>query len=146
MKYFDPTRAVRASASPTQGVSSVSPQTPPPVSVPSSGYFDPTKALPVRAPYPTEREVAAFVATCDMATRLSLEGLKAHGETVEEFARRRLLWVPRCAECGALGGGQFGHRASCSTIDRRPHWLQRRKVTAVEPEPYDGDPDDDLPF
>lgn len=146
MKYFDPTRAVRASAGPTQGRSSVSPQTPPPVSVSPRGYFDPTKAPAIRAPYPTEHEIAAFIATCDLATRQTLEGLKAYGETVEEFVRRRVWFVPRCSDCGALGGGQFGHRASCRTIDRRPHWLQRARAKAAEPEPYDGDPDDDLPF
>lgn len=136
--YFDPARRV-AALTPPPAVVKAPPQ-------PTAGYFDPSKLRLVRSPYPSPQEIAAFVAALDAVTLRSVEGLKAHGETVLDLVTRRVAYVPRCA-CGALGGGEFGHRSHCLTIDRRPHWLRRKRSSVVEEsEPYDGDPDDDLPF
>lgn len=137
--YFDPAARVVA-VTPAPAVVKV------PAQALAAGYFDPAKPRLVRSKYPTAAEIAALVASFDAVTLRSLEMLKALNETVEENVRRRIGYRERCAGCGALGGGEFGHRSHCPEF--REHkarqetpWLFRRRVEVEE-----GDPDDDLPF
>jgi hypothetical protein len=143
--YFDPARRAVA-VTPPPAVVKASPRS-------SPGYFDPSKPRLPRSDYPSADEIAALVASFDAVTLASVEALKAHGETVFDNVTRRVAGVKRCAGCGALGGGEFGHRHHCPEyrerlwLSERP-WLWRRREASgdsAETGAYD-DPDDDLPF
>lgn len=135
MQYFDPARrAVAVTPSPV-AVKVPTQETP-------SGYFDPSKPRLKRSPYPTAQEIAALVASFDAVTLRAVEGLKAPGETVLAWATRRIGWRKRCA-CGAIGGGEFGHRANCQEwrewrFGFDNWWWRRRRADdgteEVEPE------------
>ncbi len=141
-QYFDPTRRTVALSPPPVVVKAMEPRPAP------GGYFDPSRAR-VRNPFPDREELAAVLAALPREVALSLEGLKAPGESVLDNLWRRYGSVPRCEACGAVGGGDLGHRAGCRVAHearyKRDHWwLGRRKASAEGMEW--GEESDDLPF
>ena len=117
----------------------------------SVGYFNPAKPRPVRSVYPTRDDVEAWVSQLEVRALALLED-KADGEPLVAYLWRRVGWVPKCEGCGALAGGEFGHRPMCRVFQEWRYrfdnwWFGRPRFTGAHAVAYpeEWDPED-VPF